>query len=227
MEVFKVFNSGFRISDSKQLISFFSEIINFTEEYVKFLIQRGKVYLRDNSSAYKTAVNITNNLFILENGYLVNFKRLFEGTSDSINTEDEFMKEMRSLLFPFIMEKLSSEYNHTNPFKSEFDECLKQMEAEGRILVTNIFTGKYIHRKPVDFSSAKCMKKGTLLYLLRIKNGTKHLTIESFLYFVFDLLESQTIYLHSLPYCQALQIYKLLMSEITTGITTVSNEIPN
>ncbi len=207
MEVFKVFKSGFRISDSNQLNSFSSEIINFTEEYVKFLVQRGMISLRDNSSAYETAVNITLDLFILENGYLVNFKRLFEGTGDSINTKDEFLKEMRFLLYPLIMEKLSSEFKHTNPFKSEFAECLKQMEAEGKIIITKIFTGKYIHRKPIDFSSAKCMEKGTLLYLLRTNNRTKHLTIESFLCFVFYILESQNFYLQALPYCQAMQIY--------------------
>lgn len=206
--MFKVFKSGFRISDSNQLNSFSSEIIKLTEEYVKFLIRRGMIYQRDNTSTYETAVSLTLDLFKIENGYLVNFKRFFESTGKSIKTEDEIMKEIGVLLYPLILDKLSPEYKHTAMLKSKLFEGFKQMEEGGRFLVTKIFTEKYIHRKPVDFSSAKCMEKETLVYLLRTKNGTKHQTIESFTEYVFDILESQNLYLHAIPYCQAVQIYR-------------------
>lgn len=210
--MFEVFKSGFYIENNKHLNAFASGVINLSEEYIKFLVYRGKISSLGDLTAFDTAIDLTAELFKLEDGVLVYFKRFFEKLATPPQSEEEYINALKQFVFSVILNNLTHIYKLTDPVTNKLLRNLKYAQKEENYNVTEIFSNKYLHRKPIDFESAECMDKDVLLRLILSKNGFNHPTAKDFLNYVFDILDSQSKYLQALPLNDILAIYKEIIA---------------
>lgn len=210
--MFIVYKNGFYIENNKSLNNFAAEVIKISEEYIKFLIFRGRISTLGNMSAFDTAVDLMAELFKVENGYLVYFKRYFEKLEEKIEKEEDYQKVLKQFIFGTTLNNLTHLYKLTDPVSNKLLRNLKAAYKEDNYLVTEIFINKYIHKNEVDFESAECMDKDVLLKHILAKNGAKHPSAKDFIKYVFDILESQNTYLQAVSLNDLLHIYREIIA---------------
>lgn len=210
--MYSVFKSGFRVENNKQLNVFASEVIKISEQYIRFLIYRGKISSLGDLSAFDAAVDITAEMFRRENGVLISFLSYFEKLDVKPSSEEDYINSLRQFVFSVTMKNLTHIYKLTDPVTNKLLRNLKFACKEENYLATEIFSNKYLHRKPVNFESSECMEKDVLLRLILSKNGFKHPSAKEFINYVFDVIESQKEYLHAMPLNDILSIYKEIIS---------------
>lgn len=110
------------------------------------------------------------------------------------------------------MKNLTHIYKLTDPVTNKLLRNLKFACKEENYITTEIFSNKYLHRKPVNFESSECIEKDVLLRLILSKNGFKHPSAKDFINYVFDIIEAQKEYLHAMPLNDILNIYKEIVS---------------
>ncbi len=248
MWTFTVFKSGFYISNNRSLNSFASKVIKISEEYIKFLIYRGRISNPDDLSPFDIAVDLTAELFKLEDGYLIHFRNFYEKLDVLPDTEDEFYDTLRRFIIAVTLNNLPQIYRRTDTVTHKILRNLTAAYKEENFIVTELFTDKYLHRKPVDFGSAECMDKDKLLSLVFRENGAKMHNAKDLLNLIFRIIESQNDYLHAVSFNNLMQIlreiaamefkyrytgedsnaetklhYKLLFEEIRRGFTVKLN----
>ena len=206
--MFEIYQSGFYIENKQSLNRFALTIVRISEEYIKYLIHNGKLISLGDLDSYDIAVDLTAELFTIENGHLLHFKRFFEGVNNPPQTEEEFLTLLNKFVYSSIWHRLINIFKITDPATNKLHRNLSATIKEDKYLITDLFTNKYVHRKPVDFKLGHCMETDLLLNLLRSKNGQRHQTTSSFLNFIFDVIESQAEYLHAIPYAEILKVYK-------------------
>jgi hypothetical protein len=206
------YKNGFYVKDNHSLNSFAAEIIKVSENYIKFLIYRGRISNLGNLNTFDTALDLMAELFKVENGYLIYFKRHFEKLETIPNSEEEYTKALKQFVYGATLNNLTHIYKLTDPVANKLLRNLKAAYKEENYLVTEIFLNKYIHKKDVDFGSKECMDRDILLNQIIAKNGTTHPTAKDFLKYVFEILESQNQYLQAISLNDLLQIYKEVFS---------------
>lgn len=211
--MFELYKSGFNIEDNKALNEFALEIINISEEYIRYLVYKGKINSLGDLSSYDAAVDLTAELFTIENGCLSHFKKFFSGFETPPETEEDVNRLIRQFVYVSTMNNVSLLYKFADPVTNKLLRNLNYARKSGDYLQTEIFTNKYIHRKEVDFESAVCMEREKLARLIGQKRGIGFLPATEFLEEVFKILEEQTEYLHAVPFSDLLQIYKELSAK--------------
>lgn len=206
--MFEIYQSGFYIENKQSLNRFALTIVRISEEYVKYLVNKGKLISLGDLDSYDIAVDLTAELFTTENGHLVHFKRFFEGVDSPPQTEEEFLVLLNKFVYSSLWHRLINIFKITDPATNKLHRNLSATLKEKQYLITDLFTNKYIHRKPIDFESGRCMETDLLLNMLRSRNGHKNQTTSSFLDFIFEVIESQSEYLHAIPYTEILKVYK-------------------
>lgn len=211
--MFELYKSKFRIKDNIALNEFALKVINISEEYIRYLIYKGKINSLGDLSSFDAAVDLTAELFTLEDGYLVHFKKFFNGFETPPETEEDVNRLLRQFVYVSTMNNVSMLYKFADPVTNKLLRNLNYARKAGNYLKTEIFTNKYIHRKAVDFASAQCMDRDQLVRLIGTKNGISFLPATEFLDEVFNILEEQSDYLHAVPFSDLLQIYKELSAK--------------
>ncbi len=206
--MFELYKSGFFIENNKLLNRFAAEIIKISEEYIRFLILKGRLISYGELNSYDTAVDLTAELFTVESGCLVHFKRFFEGLNVQPATEEEFYGVLKKFVYTAALYRMENVFTITDPVTKKMHRSLRGAISEEGYKTTDIFSNRYVHRKKIDFESALCIEKNMLLRLLHANNGEAHKSPKSFINFVFDALESQNEYLHAVPFADLLLIYK-------------------
>lgn len=206
--MFELYKTGFFIENNKLLNRFAVKIIKISEEYIRYLIHKGKLISYGDLDSYDTAVDLTAELFTVENGYLVHFKRFFEGIENPPHTEEDYEGILKRFVYTSTMYRMENVFTITDPITKKMHRNLKYAMSKEGFLTTDIFSSKYVHRKHIDFGAAQCIEKNMLLRLLHTNNGKIHKTPRNFINFVFDVLESQKEYLHAIPFAELLLIYK-------------------
>jgi hypothetical protein len=206
------YKNGFYVENNKSLNCFAAEVIKISEEYIKYLMYRGRISTLGNLSAFDTAIDLMAELFKMENGCLTYFKRHFEKLDSVPSSEEDYIKSLKQFIFGATLNNLTHIYKLTDPVANKLLRNLKAAYKDDNYSVTEIFFNKYIHRKEVDFESAECMDRDTLLNQILSKNGTKHPTAKDFLKYLFDILESQDVHLQAISLNDLLYIYKEIVA---------------
>ena len=202
----------FYVEDNKSLNRFVSGVIKISEEYIRFLIYRGRISSLGNLSPFDTAVDLLAELFKVENGCLVYFKRHFEKLDTIPGSEEEYTKALKQFIYSATLNNLTHIYKLIDPVANKLLRNLKAAYRGENYLVTEIFLNKYVHKKDVAFASKECIDRDTLLNRIIAKNWTVQATAKEFLACVFDVLESQDQYLQAISLNDLLNIYKELFA---------------
>ena len=206
--MFTVFKSGFKISDRRSLNSFASQVVKYSEDYIKYLIYTGRIIAPDNMSAFDIAVDLMGELFKTENGYLIHFKNYYEKIDDFPETEADFNETLKRFVISITQNNLPQIFRRTDPITNKLIRNIKTAIKNENYIVTQLFSDQYIHRKPVDFESAECIEKEKLLTLIFNENGVKEHSAKDLLTLIFNIIEMQTEYLHAIPFNDLIQIFK-------------------
>ena len=206
--MFETYKSGFYVENTQSLNSFAAKVVRLADEYVRFLLNRGKLIPLGDLDSYDIAVDLTAELFTIKDGHLVHFKRFFEGVENPPQTEEDFLTLLHKFIYSSLWNRLTNIIKITDPITNKLHRNLNAAFKEHDFHITDLFTNRYIHRKPVDFNSGRCMDTDLILTFLRSNNGKKHDSPREFLNFIFDAIESQTEYLHAIPYTEILKVYK-------------------
>ena len=209
--MFTAFKSGFRIGDRRNLNSFASQVVKIAEEYIRYLIYLGKVTTPDNMSAFDIAVDLMGEIFKIEDGCLIHFKNYFDKLDNSPETESEFTDMLKRFVISVTQNNLPQIFRHIDPTTNKILRNIYIVIKEENYITTKLFTDKYIHRKDVDFESAECMDKESLLGMVFKENGVHEHTTKELLEIIFKIVESQKEYLHAVRMNDLL----FIMREIT------------
>jgi len=206
--MFKVLKSGFYISDKRTLNSFASKVIRISEDYIKYLIYRGRITNPDNLSAFDIAVDLMGEIFKTENGYLIHFKNYYDKIDDFPETETDFNETLKRFVISITQNNLPQIFRRTDPVTNKLIRNITSVIKDENYTVTQLFSDKYIHREPVDFESAECMEKEKLLTMIFNENGAKIHSAKGLLKIIFNIIEMQTEYLHAISMNDLIQIFK-------------------
>ncbi len=169
-------------------------------------------------------MDITAELFRLEEGTLVYFKRFFDNAENTPETEEDFNLVLRQFIYAAIMNNISLIFKLTDPITNKLFRNMNHARKEDNYITTELFTNKFIHRKPVDFESAPCIEKDQLLKLVNRQSVAGYISAKKFMKNVFDLLEEQDEYLHAVSYTDLLQVYKeIVAKEIRRELQTANS----
>lgn len=206
--MYKLYLAGFRITDRKQLNEFVSAVVSIARDYINYLVYRNKLYLPEGLTSYDCAIDLTAELFNVEDDVLTIFESHFKKIKPKPKSEKDFTSVFKSYICSIVQNNLLNIYKINDTVTYKMIRNIKNAYKDSGYFETFLFTDKYIHRKPVDFNSAECMDKEYLLKLFLSNNGVKDYSAGELLKLIFIIVENQSEYLHAVAVSDVLYIYK-------------------
>lgn len=208
------FQNKFRFSNGTVSGKFISECINIVEKYIIFLEKKGKLFLPFDFSPYDAAIDITADIFKVENNTFVNFHRFFESHDINPSTEQDAGDAVRIFLSSIAKKNLTGILAESDPETGKILRNIADYIRKKSYSVSYFFSDKFFHKSEIiqDVNSKDYAGRDNITKLL-IYNNFHYGNIPEFLEKVFYVLENQNEYVKAISQTDAVWIYKFLCAK--------------
>jgi len=215
------FRNKFCFSNGTVSGKFISECINIVEKYIIFLEKKGKIFLPFDFSPYDAAIDITADIFKVENNTFVYFLHFFETHNINPSTEQDAKDALRIFLTSIAKRKLTDILADSDPDTGKIIRNIRDYIRKKNYYVSYFFSDKFFHKSDIiqEANSKDYAGRDNIIKLL-IYNNFHQDNIPEFLENVFYVLENQYEYVKTISQTDAVWIYKYLC-----GKNFISEEI--
>lgn len=202
------FTNNFIFNSQNELNSFVRLVVGITESYLGFLLKKGKLYLPLDLNVYDCAIELSSELFIEKDKKLIKFDNYFAKLENPPLTNDEFIKYLNGFIIFLVHNNLPNIYKHSDSITYKAIRNFKSSIKEKDFFVTLLFTGKYLHRKEIDWNGNYLEREDLLKLYYSDNSGQLSNTVPEFLDKIFDLIEKQKDYIHTVTMNDLIYVYK-------------------
>lgn len=181
------------------------------DKYIVFLEKKGKIFLPFDFSSYDAAIDITADIFKVENDTFVYFNRFFESHNINPETEQDAKDALRILLSSIAKRNLSGILAESDPETGKILRNVGDYIRKKSYYVSYFFSDKFFHKSDIiqDINSKDYAGRDNIIKLL-LYNNFNYGNIPEFLEMVFYVLENQNDYIKAVSQTDAVWIYKYL-----------------
>lgn len=202
-----LYNNGFNITGTKELNDFLNRCVSISVKHLKQLHFSGKLFIKYDTDYYDLAIDLIAGTFEVKNGTLIHFKNYFDSI-ETLNSDPEYQKRLAVYIVDVVNRNLVHYYKSNDPFTYKLLDNVNLVIGKNGYHVTPLITGRYIHRKIVDFNQS-LIDREALINSLNIDSSSLDNT-SAFLDKLFDTLESFSGCVHALPYYEIISVYREL-----------------
>lgn len=204
----KYYRNGFYFEKESDLQVFINECVNVVDNYLSFLVYKGKIFLPFGLNTKDAAIDITAEIFTRENNCLIKFKRFFLSIECSPQNEKEAEKILHKFLLKITRNNLFDLFGKADHNTHVIIRSINRIINEKKYYTSWMLSDKFIHRQEIDFNKYEYCEREMLYNLVFKYRKLKYSSSEDFIGNVFEIIESQNDYLKAVSYYDLIYLYK-------------------
>ena len=192
ISIYKYYKNNFIFKTETELGKFVSFCINIIDNYISYLVHRGKIFLPFDLSSLDAAIEVSSDIFTRNNNQLVKFYNFFSSLETPPIDDSDFLNCLNGFLFTITKNNILKIFAEADPQTYKIMRNLNYEIKQRNYFVSILFDDKYIHKNEIDFNISNIPTRDDVFKILQIKlNNRKLSTNKDFLNNIFNILSSQ------------------------------------
>ena len=218
----KYYKNGFCFEKESDIQVFINKCVCIVDNYLSFLVFKGKIFLPFELSTRDAAIDITAEIFTRENNCLVKFNSFFSTLSFLLKNEDDVERMLHKFLLKVSRNNLFELFSKSDRSTYLVIRKINKIIKEKKYYISWVLSDKFIHRQKTDFNRYEYRGREMLYGLIFRNRELKYSSAVDFINNIFEIIESQEDYLKAVSYCDLIYLYKYfyLNEHYTSGLQT-------